>query len=165
MGRGYGYRSASLRSSRCLAENNRASSYAVEAWLRLVSDDLRIDDLSSSLPTLVRSLPRLEALPVSSPSYPSSCATSQWAAQGYSDDAEPRRYHQPPLFSEILKPERYLPSDNEAIQKWSRVEQEAMAYEMEEQLIPGDNNAMRGNLFNLIETSNSRHASPSDASR
>ncbi|CAD6571455.1 MAG: hypothetical protein TREMPRED_000294, partial [Tremellales sp. Tagirdzhanova-0007] len=81
-----------------------------------------------------RTLPIFQSLPVSSPSYPSSHATSERETQGLTDDATVMRYHQPSLFGRILKPERYSQAklDNEL---WSRIGSEAVEFGMEDDFI------------------------------
>ena len=53
------------------------------------------------------------------------------------------RLHRPSLFGKILKPERYR-SPEDLDTTWTRAEREAVEYEMEEQLLPNNPNALHG---------------------
>ena len=149
MGRGHGHwpvrpstRRHELIESRAPSDGVEAQPYDVSGSFDLCEGDLTIFSHQSALD---QHFPVLHQLPVSSPSYPSSRGTAtQPTAHGAYFVGEDDRCGAPTLIRGMLRPRQAYDHTSDGVRLRSRIDQEAVDYEMEKGFLMEDPHAMNG---------------------
>ena len=126
---------------------SRTSSYALEARCRIVSYS-NCFKLISSIPASIETV-KLSVLPISSPMYSSSRASSQKSARSFAEVVETPRHCHPTVFRKILRSQRddrQADEDQPSTEETSRLEagRETVNFAMQHDYVVGDPNRING---------------------